>query len=236
MIADLELKLIPKTLCDDLAGWHYLSMLLDNRHKQKQSLSLIIHATQASPFNSITTCAWADCSQLGLMQLLNQLNTMQICAQKFTAGAGLDLCRVCLRKTTAMIVLEVFTCSAGCGFVQFRKWSQAESALEAHNGKTRLAGSEVPLVVKFAYAKRKDQALQHLGLGLRDAAWTHDLKHMDTAAAEFAAYQVCPHRRQTYRSLSNSEMLLQHLSALGHIDYCGISCSWGLSNGQINGF
>ena len=76
--------------------------------------------------------------------------------------------------------------------MQFRKWSQAENALEAHNGKTRLGGSEVPLVVKFADAKRKDQAMQHLGLGLRGAAWMHDLKHMDAAAAEFAAYQVLP--------------------------------------------
>ena len=135
-----------------------------------------------------------------------------------------------------MIVLEVFICSAGCEFVQFRKWSQAENALEAHNGKTRLKGSEGPLVVKFAYAKRKDQALQHLGLGLRSAAYIHDLKHMDAAAADFAAYQVCPHHQQTYRSMYPSEMLWQHLSALGHSDSCGISCSWGLSNGQINGF
>ncbi|BDA45123.1 probable CUGBP Elav-like family member 2 [Coccomyxa sp. Obi] len=46
--------------------------------------------------------------------------------------------------------------SAGCAFVQFQKWSQAELAMEAHNGKTRLGNSEVPLVVKFADAKRKD--------------------------------------------------------------------------------
>lgn len=40
--------------------------------------------------------------------------------------------------------------------MQFQKWSQAELAMEAHNGKTRLGNSEVPLVVKFADAKRKD--------------------------------------------------------------------------------
>ena len=45
---------------------------------------------------------------------------------------------------------------AGCAFVQFRKWCQAEAAMEAHNGKTRMGNSEVPLVVKFADAKRKD--------------------------------------------------------------------------------
>ena len=40
--------------------------------------------------------------------------------------------------------------------MQFQKWSQAELAMEGHNGKTRLGNSEVPLVVKFADAKRKD--------------------------------------------------------------------------------
>ena len=40
--------------------------------------------------------------------------------------------------------------------MQFQKWAQAELAMEAHNGKTRLGNSEVPLVVKFADAKRKD--------------------------------------------------------------------------------
>ncbi len=40
--------------------------------------------------------------------------------------------------------------------MQFQKWAQAEVAMEAHNGKTRLGNSEVPLVVKFADAKRKD--------------------------------------------------------------------------------
>lgn len=32
--------------------------------------------------------------------------------------------------------------------------------MEAHNGKTRLGSSDVPLVVKFADAKRRDQQLQ----------------------------------------------------------------------------
>ena len=45
---------------------------------------------------------------------------------------------------------------AGCAFVQFNRWSEAEDAIEAHNGKTRLPGSDVPVVVKFADAKRRD--------------------------------------------------------------------------------
>ncbi|CAK0784107.1 hypothetical protein CVIRNUC_007310 [Coccomyxa viridis] len=52
--------------------------------------------------------------------------------------------------------------SAGCAFVQFAKWSQAEAAMEAHNSKTRLGTSEVPLVVKFADAKRKDPTPHHM--------------------------------------------------------------------------
>lgn len=53
---------------------------------------------------------------------------------------------------------------AGCAFVQFAKWGQAEAAMEAHNSKTRLGTSEVPLVVKFADAKRKDPAPHHVRL------------------------------------------------------------------------
>jgi hypothetical protein len=40
--------------------------------------------------------------------------------------------------------------------VEFRKWAQAERTMEAHNGVTRLPGSEMPLVVKFADAKRPE--------------------------------------------------------------------------------
>ena len=50
----------------------------------------------------------------------------------------------------------------GCAFVQFAKWSQAEAAMEAHNSKTRLGTSEVPLVVKFADAKRKEPSPHHV--------------------------------------------------------------------------
>jgi hypothetical protein len=40
--------------------------------------------------------------------------------------------------------------------VEYKKWAQAEAALEAHSGRTRMLHSEVPLVVRFADAKRKD--------------------------------------------------------------------------------
>mmetsp|Transcript_16571 Transcript_16571/g.49593 ORF Transcript_16571/g.49593 Transcript_16571/m.49593 type:complete len:713 (+) Transcript_16571:175-2313(+) len=46
--------------------------------------------------------------------------------------------------------------SAGCAFVEYRKWAQAERAMEAHNGITKLPGSDMPLVVKFADAKRPE--------------------------------------------------------------------------------
>ncbi len=35
--------------------------------------------------------------------------------------------------------------------LQFRKWAQAERAMEAHNGNTRLPGADMPLVVKCAF-------------------------------------------------------------------------------------
>lgn len=50
--------------------------------------------------------------------------------------------------------------AAGCAFVEFRKWAQSERAMEAHNGVTRLPGSEMPLVVKFADAKRPEAQYQ----------------------------------------------------------------------------
>ena len=37
-----------------------------------------------------------------------------------------------------------------CSPAQFRKWAQAERAMEAHNGATRLPSADMPLVVKHA--------------------------------------------------------------------------------------
>lgn len=64
--------------------------------------------------------------------------------------------------------------SAGCAFVEFRKWAQAERAMEAHNGVTRLPGSEMPLVVKFADAKRPESGYpspQGGHMGPRHGSW-----------------------------------------------------------------
>ena len=100
---------------------------------------------------------------------------------------------------------------AGCGFVQFRKWAQAEAALEAHNGKTKLGASEVPLVVKFADAKRKDVTMSHMSsLGMQH--WMPDVKRMDPATAEFA-YQVTCHPSSAIDSLAS--LLL-----------CFVCCEW----------
>lgn len=62
--------------------------------------------------------------------------------------------------------------------------------MEAHNGKTRLGSSEVPLVVKFADAKRREQQMQALGMGFkRLPGWPEVGKHPGDPAADFA-YQV----------------------------------------------
>ena len=56
--------------------------------------------------------------------------------------------------------------------MQFAKWGQAEAAMEAHNSKTRLGTSEVPLVVKFADAKRKEPSPHHVSpLSLTPKCW-----------------------------------------------------------------
>ncbi|KAK9851890.1 hypothetical protein WJX84_005735 [Apatococcus fuscideae] len=66
--------------------------------------------------------------------------------------------------------------SAGCAFIQYRKWAHAEAAIEAHNGTTRLPGSEVPLVCKFADARRRESPVpgrpgrSKLGVRLDDHA------------------------------------------------------------------
>ena len=68
--------------------------------------------------------------------------------------------------------------------MQFAKWSQAEAAMEAHNSKTRLGTSEVPLVVKFADAKRKDPTPHHVRppFTLMGAQSCADLSHVVSVA------------------------------------------------------
>ena len=79
---------------------------------------------------------------------------------------------------------QLWGCAAGCAFVQFAKWSQAEAAMEAHNSKTRLGTSEVPLVVKFADAKRKDPTPHHVRppFTLIGAHSSADLSHVVSVA------------------------------------------------------
>ena len=62
--------------------------------------------------------------------------------------------------------------------------------MEAHNGKTRLGSSEVPLVVKFADAKRREQQMQALGMGFkRIPGWSDGAKHLGDPSVDFP-YQV----------------------------------------------
>jgi len=75
---------------------------------------------------------------------------------------------------------------AGCGFVQFAKWVQAEMAMEAHNGKTRLGSSEVPLVVKFADAKRRETQQQAPGMPFKGGSnWLEAAGHLGDHTADF---------------------------------------------------
>ena len=60
---------------------------------------------------------------------------------------------------------------AGCAFVQFRKWAEAESAIDRHNAKTVLPGAEVPLVVKFADARKKDGFANGIKRGILPDPW-----------------------------------------------------------------
>lgn len=45
---------------------------------------------------------------------------------------------------------------AGYAFVQYEKWAACEAAIEALDGKHIMPGSDIPVVVKFADAKRHD--------------------------------------------------------------------------------
>lgn len=59
----------------------------------------------------------------------------------------------------------------GCAFVQFRKWAEAEAAIDMHNAKTVLPGAEVPLVVKFADARKKDGFVNSMKRGILVDPW-----------------------------------------------------------------
>ena len=79
---------------------------------------------------------------------------------------------------------------AGCAFVQFRTWAQAEAAIDAHNANTRLGGAEVPLVVKFADAKRRD-AGGPMGRG-RAGDWPRDYRRHPLAPGELGPQVSIP--------------------------------------------
>ena len=55
--------------------------------------------------------------------------------------------------------------------MQFRKWAEAEAAIDMHNAKTVLTGAEVPLVVKFADARKKDGFLNGMKRGILADPW-----------------------------------------------------------------
>lgn len=118
--------------------------------------------------------------------------------------------------------------AAGCGFVQFRKWAQAENAMEAHNGKTRMPSSEVPLVVKFADAKRREQPLHAIGMGYKRGGpgFFADPKHLPDPAAEFAMFQVRRHGVICQRPFCFSHLSVTHVSGSGGTIRLNLSLRW----------
>ena len=79
---------------------------------------------------------------------------------------------------------------AGCAFVQFRKWAEAEAAIDMHNAKTVLPGAEVPLVVKFADARKKDGFANGIKRGILPDPW-QDSKRQLGGGMPDAFLQVC---------------------------------------------
>ena len=71
---------------------------------------------------------------------------------------------------------------AGCAFVQYSKWAEAEKAIDAHNAKTVPPGGEVPLVVKFADARKKEPSQGRRG-GQQDL-WQDQRRQMGGAMPE----------------------------------------------------
>lgn len=53
--------------------------------------------------------------------------------------------------------------SAGCAFVKYNLWAEAERAMERLHGKQTMTGAKNPLVVKFADAKNKESSDSQVG-------------------------------------------------------------------------
>lgn len=81
----------------------------------------------------------------------------------------------------------------GCAFVQFRKWAEAEAAIDMHNAKTVLPGAEVPLVVKFADARKKDGFANGMKRGILADPWA-DKRQLGGGVPD-AFLQVCAYHR-----------------------------------------
>lgn len=85
---------------------------------------------------------------------------------------------------------SIYRMYAGCAFVQFRKWAEAEAAIDMHNAKTVLPGAEVPLVVKFADARKKDGFANGIKRGILPDPW-QDSKRQLGGGMQDAFLQVC---------------------------------------------
>ena len=75
------------------------------------------------------------------------------------------------QNSAALRQLTICFAAPGCAFVQFRKWAEAEAAIDLHNAKTALPGAEVPLVVKFADARKKDGFANGMKRGILADPW-----------------------------------------------------------------
>lgn len=94
-----------------------------------------------------------------------------------SAGCGrrrtLQSCRACS---------QCWSAPAGCAFVQYSRWAEAEKAIDAHNAKTVPPGGEVPLVVKFADARKKEPSQGRRG-GQQEL-WQDQRRQMGAAMPE----------------------------------------------------
>jgi len=98
---------------------------------------------------------------------------------------------------------------SGCAFVKFKKWSEAEAAMDALHGRYTLPDAKNPLVVKFADAKNKDPVLTTTELvspiKTIEPLWQHGTKPLSSVAPfgfnELPSWQQNP-THYMYQNLS----------------------------------
>ena len=100
--------------------------------------------------------------------------------------------------------------ATGCAFVQFRKWAEAEAAIDMHNAKTVLPGAEVRLVVKFADARKKDGFVNSMKRGILVDPWGDSKRQLGGAMPDAFLQVLSPHSLASahYRLSSDGQLLV----------------------------